>query len=109
MKMRGMMLSLLVLAGLAALPVRAKAQSPGDGAAVLPSPATHHGQPDVVYIPPTEKTKLRNYFFDAFGPYPIIGAVLAAGVNQAYNTPPDGSRARRLTANGWGRTLPSQP
>jgi hypothetical protein len=104
MKMHGMMPSLLVLAGLAFLPVRAKAQSPGDGAAVLPSSATPHEQPDLVYIPPTEKTKLRNYFFDAFGPYPIIGAALAAGVNQAYNTPPEweqGSEAygKRLGSN----------
>ena len=74
MKMRRIMLSLLVLAGLAALAVRAKAQSRGDGTAVLPSPVTPYAQPDLVYIPPTEKTKIRNYFFDAFGPYPIIGA-----------------------------------
>jgi hypothetical protein len=27
--------------------------------------------------------------FDAFGPYPIFGAGFAAGINQAYNTPPE--------------------
>jgi hypothetical protein len=46
-------------------------------------------RPGLIYIRPSEKTELHNYFFDAFGPYPIAGAALAAGVNQAYNTPPE--------------------
>jgi hypothetical protein len=45
--------------------------------------------PDLVYTRPTEKTKLRNYAFDAFGPYPITGAAFAAGIGQAYDTPPE--------------------
>jgi hypothetical protein len=32
---------------------------------------------------------VRNYVFDAFGPYPIVGAALAAGVNQMTNAPPE--------------------
>jgi hypothetical protein len=35
------------------------------------------------------KTKLRNYFFDAYGPYPIVGAALAAGINQLDNASPE--------------------
>ena len=41
------------------------------------------------YVRPTEKQKLHNYAFDMIGPYPILGAALAAGINQADNTPPE--------------------
>src|SRR5208282_2871271 len=43
----------------------------------------------LAYTRPTEATKVRNYLFDAFGPYPIVGAALAAGFDQARNAPPD--------------------
>ena len=74
MKMRGLMLLLLGIAGLTVLPL-AMAQSLADSgdsssAAVLPSPGTTHPQLALTYTRPTEKTKLHNYFFDAFGPYP---------------------------------------
>jgi len=93
MKMRGFMLVLVAIAGLAALPVLAKAQSllissDSSSTAVLPSIETNL-QPAVTYTRPTEKTRLRNYFFDGFGPYPIVGAAIAAGINQADNTPPE--------------------
>jgi hypothetical protein len=32
---------------------------------------------------------LRNFAFDAFGPYALTGAALTAGLNQATNTPPE--------------------
>ena len=41
------------------------------------------------YAPPGESTKVRNYVFDAFGPYPISGAMVAAGIGQASNAPPE--------------------
>ncbi|MGA8224561.1 MAG: hypothetical protein WB780_23150 [Candidatus Acidiferrales bacterium] len=41
------------------------------------------------YSRPTEKTKLDNYLFDSFGPYPIVGAALVAGIQQATNSPPE--------------------
>jgi hypothetical protein len=93
MKMRGLMLLLVAIAGLAALPVLAKAQSlvnseDFSSAAVVPSSATNP-QPPVKYTRPDEKTRLRNYFFDGFGPYPIVGAAIAGGLNQADNTPPE--------------------
>ncbi len=33
--------------------------------------------------------KIQNYLFDSFGPYPLIGAGIAAGVHQATNSPPE--------------------
>ena len=68
----------------------AQAQSPadsGNSSSAISSANTTHT--DLTYARPTQKTKLRNYFFDAFGPYPIVGAAFAAGINQAYNTPPE--------------------
>src|SRR5271157_4476851 len=89
MKMRGVTLLLLVLADLAALPMLAKAQSrarSGDSAGTVAS--TPPAQLGLTYTRPTRTTKLHNYFFDAFGPYPIAGAAFAAGIGQAHNTPP---------------------
>jgi len=48
-----------------------------------------HTQPGLTYTRPSEKTKLENYLFDAFGPYPIVGAAIVGGLQQAYNTPPE--------------------
>jgi hypothetical protein len=53
------------------------------------SPAILNPPSDLTYRRPTEKTKLRNYLFDSFGPYPILGAAISAGINQADNTPPE--------------------
>jgi hypothetical protein len=104
MKMRGLMLLLLATAGFAALPVPSKAQalidsatSPGTVASTTPA------QPGLTYTRPTGKTRLRNYVFDAFGPYPIVGAALAAGINQADNTPPDWKQG----AAGYGKRFGS--
>jgi hypothetical protein len=105
MKMRRIMLSLLATAGFAALPL-AKAQSvagAGDStssAAVAPASTT---RPDLTYTRPTQTTKLHNYFFDTFGPYPIVGAAFAAGINQADNTPPEWKQG----AAGYGRRFGS--
>ena len=48
-----------------------------------------HPQLELMYRRPTEKIKLRYYFFDAFGPYPIAAAAILGGINQAYKTPPE--------------------
>jgi hypothetical protein len=107
MKMRGLML-LLAIAGLGALPLPAKAQSLADSgdsssAALLPSLGTTHPQLALTYTRPTRKTKLRNYFFDTFGPYPIVGAGFAAGINQAESTPPEWKQG----AEGYGKRFGS--
>jgi hypothetical protein len=100
MKMRRIMLLLLLIAGLATLPVLAKAQSLVDSgesssSTVDLSVSTASPQLDLTYMRPPQATKLRNYFFDAFGPYPIIGAGLAAGINQADRTPPEWGQGAR--------------
>jgi len=80
---------LFVIAGLIG-PLVVEAQVPDDPAKSSALTAgTTIPQLHLTYTRPTQKTKLRNYFFDAFGPYPIVGAALAAGVNQAAGTPPE--------------------
>jgi hypothetical protein len=99
---------LLLALALAIAPPPAQAQLSSDlrgspsEAAVLPENPTRP-LPDLTYFRPTQKTKLRNYFFDAFGPYPMIGAALVAGVNQAYNTPKEWGQG----AQGYGERLGS--
>jgi len=68
------------------------------------TPTIKHVQPEPVYKRPTEKMRLRTYLFDAFGPYPIVGAALIAGVNQYEGTPPEwgqgaGAYGRRFGSN----------
>ncbi|MGA8308604.1 MAG: hypothetical protein WB755_01125 [Terriglobales bacterium] len=106
--MRGLTFLLLAIAGLTVLPPLAMAQSLADAgdsstAAVLPSHRTTYSQPDLTYTRPTEKIKIRNYAFDAFGPYPIVGGALAAGINQADNTPPEWKQG----AEGYGKRFAS--
>jgi len=104
MKIRGLLLVLFAVAGLSLLSPLALAQllaaavdSPGTVASTTPA------QLDLTYIRPTQKIKLRNYFFDAFGPYPIVGAAFAAGINQADNAPPEWKQG----AEGYGKRFGS--
>jgi hypothetical protein len=87
MNMRLIMLSFVVLV---ALPRSANAQAIAD---LSDSPSviavTTPAQPGITYTPPTTKTNLHSYVFEAFGPYPIVGAGLAASIGQADNTPPE--------------------
>jgi hypothetical protein len=104
MKMRGLMLLLLAMAGLAASPVPAKAQAlvdPGDSAAAVVSTTT--AKADLTYTRPTEKTKIYNYLFDAYGPYPAVGAGVAAGIGQADKAPPEWKQG----AAGYGKRFGS--
>jgi hypothetical protein len=96
---------LLIIAALAFafLPMLAQAQllaDPGSSPRVVASTET---RPNLTYTRPTAKTKLHNYIFDAFGPYPIVGAGAAAGINQAYNTPPEWKQG----AAGYGKRFGS--
>jgi len=81
--------SMLPIVAFAVLALPARAQSLDDSRDSSGIATTTSTQPELTYTRPTQATKLRNYAFDAFGPYPIVGAGLAAGVNQAYNTPPE--------------------
>jgi hypothetical protein len=108
MKMRRILFLLLVVVDLAALPVAANAQplvDSGDSSssAVNLSISTEYSPSDPTYIRPPETTKVRNYLFDAFGPYPIVGAAIAGGVNQVQNTPPEWKQG----ADGYGKRLGS--
>ena len=53
------------------------------------APTANQPQPTVGYVRPDEREKLRNFIFDAVGPYPFIGAAGAAGISQAYRKPPE--------------------
>jgi hypothetical protein len=59
--------------------------------------------PDLTYLRPTETTRLHNYFFDTLGPYPIVGAAIAGGINQIDNTPPEWKQG----AAGYGKRFGS--
>jgi hypothetical protein len=103
------MLLLSLIAGPVAFPELAKAQStapadlgPSASSAALPASPTYP-HTDLTYTRPTEKTKLVNYFFDAYGPYPISGSALAAGISQLDNSPPEW----RQGAEGYGRRFAS--
>ncbi len=61
------------------------------------------GKLDLNYVRPTERTKVSNYAFDAFGPYPIAGAAFAAGINQWTNSPPEWGQG----AEGFGKRFGS--
>jgi hypothetical protein len=53
------------------------------------SAATTRPPLDLTYRRPTDKTKLRNYLFDTFGPYAIVGSGILGAINQADKTPPE--------------------
>ena len=89
MTMRRIMLWFLA-AAVVPIPVLAKAQLLADpGASSTAVVTTTPAPPDLTYARPTQATKLHDYIFDAFGPYSIAGAGFAAGLGQAYNTPPE--------------------
>lgn len=94
----------LVIATLAAVPVLARSQSvlpSGDSSAT--SRITAPVDLDLTYVRPTERTKVNNYAFDAFGPYPFVGVGVAAGVNQWTNSPPEWGQG----ASGFGKRFGS--
>jgi hypothetical protein len=108
MKMRRPMLLLLAIAIVTVLPRLVRAQSlavSGDSSSAEVSTSLVKMQPQMAltYTRPTEKTKLHNYFFDTFGPNPIVGAAFAAGINQADNTPPEWKQG----AEGYGKRFGS--
>jgi len=107
--MRGRMLLLLAISCLTVLPRLATAQSRADSGdsssvAVLQPPDTADAQMDPAYTRPTQKKMLRNYVFDAFGPYAIVSAGLNAGLDQVNDSPPEwkqgaGGYSKRFGSN----------
>jgi len=107
MKMRWFILLPLAFGGLAVLSTLAKAQSLVDSgesssSMVDLSVSAATPQPDLTYMRPPQATKLRNYLFDAFGPYPIAGAGIAAGINQADKTPPEWGQGAKGYSQRFG-------
>jgi len=103
-KSRLAILLVLVTAALVAIPVPARSQfllSSGDPSAT--SNVTIPVKLDLTYVQPTERTKVSNYTFDAFGPYPVAGAGVAAGINQWTNSPPEWGQG----AEGFGKRFGS--
>ena len=83
----------IILSAMAALltlsvPARSQVQSLTGDSPVTDAAATS-GQTGLTYVRPTERTKIRNYVFDAYGPYPIAGAAFASGINQWSHAPPE--------------------
>ncbi|MGH9528520.1 MAG: hypothetical protein ACRD2S_01220 [Terriglobales bacterium] len=70
--------------------------------ASVPSLSTEKKAPVVVYVRPGEKTKLLSYAFEMVGPYPIVGAAFAAGINQAENTPPEWKQGAQAYGQRFG-------
>jgi len=102
------MVLLSMVAALVTLPRMASSQSltpPAESSAESPAAVAGaaYMRANPAYEPPTEKTKLSNYAFDAFGPYPIVTSAAAAGVDQFTNSPPEW----RQGAAGYGRRFGS--
>jgi hypothetical protein len=89
-RMRRVVLQLLALAVLATLPRLAESQSLSLSADASGAAASvTAGKLEPTYVRPTQALKLRNYAFDAFGPYPLAGSAVSAGINQYGNEPPE--------------------
>jgi hypothetical protein len=96
--------TMIWLLAVPALSLHAGAQSlANSGASSDTAAITTPVYPDLTYIRPTTDMKLHNYLFDAFGPYPIAGATLAAGIDQADNAPPEW----RQGVTGYGKRFGS--
>jgi hypothetical protein len=97
------MIAIAIATTLAVDPAPAQAQSltdPSDSSSTAVS--TPSAQLDLTYVRPTAKTKLRNYLFDTFGPYPIVGAGVAAAFNQDRNAPPEWKQGAAAYSQRFG-------
>jgi hypothetical protein len=102
-KFRRVLFLLLVAAVLAYLSATSGSQSlPNVENSSDTTASTTSSRIDLTYVRPTQKTKIINYVFDAFGPYPIAGAVIGAGINQATNTPPEWNQGVEGYAKRFG-------
>lgn len=75
-----------------------QAQSPASESS---SAMKNQTEPAVVYHRPSEREKLRNFAFDAFGPYPFIVAAVGGAYLQAYPSPT--ALHARGTPPEWGQ------
>lgn len=104
MRVRRSMILVLFAGALAALPVRGRSQpAPFSGDSLATDGVTAPAKLDLTYVRPKQRTKVDNYLFDAFGPLPIVGAGLAAGIGQWHNAPPEWNQG----AAGFGKRFGS--
>jgi hypothetical protein len=104
MKLRLVVLSIFVSAYFQSFPLAAKARSSyGAGDVSATAASTSPVPQDLPYDRPTEITKIRNYSFQAFGPFPIAVAAVEAGIDQESNSPPEWDQG----AAGYGRRFGS--
>lgn len=97
------MIAIVIVMTLAVRLPPAQAQSlvgPTDSSSTVASP--NPAQLDLTYVRPTAKIKLRNYLFDTFGPYPIVGAGLAGAINQRRNSPPEWKQGAAAYSRRFG-------
>ena len=102
-KVRRVLFLLLVAAVLACLSAASGSQSlPAAGDSFDTQASTTLSRADLTYVRPTQKTKVINYVFDAFGPHPIAGAAFASGLDQLNNTPPEWNQGVEGYAKRFG-------
>ena len=106
MKTRRLLLLLAVITELLTLPTIVNAQTLADSGSSSGTAAdTLSVHLDVGYKRPTREMKLRNYFFDAYGPYPIANAAVTAGINQESNAPPEWNQGLKGYGKRFGSNL----
>ncbi|MGD0629569.1 MAG: hypothetical protein ABR987_09460 [Terracidiphilus sp.] len=94
-------LFLAALVAISALQGKSQIASPMVGSPAATTVATA-GQLDLTYVRPTQRTMVNNYVFDAFGPYPLSGAAVAAGINQFGNVPPEWNQGLKGYSRRFG-------
>jgi hypothetical protein len=93
----------LVPAILAAICVQVRSQSLSQSDNLPPNAeSAARGKLDLIYVRPTPKTTLKNYAFDALGPYAFVGTALTAGLDQETNTPPEWRQGFRAYSKRLG-------
>jgi hypothetical protein len=101
--LRRAMVLVLVSVVLATMSVQAKSQSLSLSDTTLANESsTAPVTPGLTYVRPTPRTTVKNYTFDAFGPYAFVGTALIAGLDQATNTPPEWKQGFRGYADRFG-------
>jgi hypothetical protein len=106
LSIRWFMVPLLVAWFLTALPMTAGPQAlPASGDSSDSIGTATAGPLDLTYVRPTQRTKVNNYVFDAFGPYPAVGAAFAASVNQFTNSLPEWNQGVEGFSKRFGSDL----
>jgi hypothetical protein len=98
-----LLVAAVVLAGLSLTASPQSVLGSGDSSSVLvDAPSSHL---DLAYVRPTQRTMARNYVFDAYGPYPIAGAALTAGIDQLGNSPSEWNQGVEGYSKRFGSNL----